>query len=238
MDKSKFIENFRNAFGDYELPIGIWYSDQPVADPLKTKGCFIKDLKPARKGETVSLNLEAIACPGGKTYTGLTEMPPFIPGFVSMKEHYKQSPDLVQQFVCELNIVQQFGRYINFASIGSLDSFEGLEGLVFFAAPDVLSGLISWVHFDVNRRDAVSVPFASGCSAIVAEMVAENRAGGYRTFLGMFDPSVRPQVEANILSLAIPMSRFRELYDTFNESCLQGTHAWSKVKQRIEEDGI
>ena len=67
MDKNVFISNFRKAFGDYELPVAFWYSEKPLVDSEKTRGCFIKDLKPARLGGSVSLNAEMISCGGGKT---------------------------------------------------------------------------------------------------------------------------------------------------------------------------
>lgn len=72
------------------------------------------------------------------------------------------------------------------------------------------------------------------CSSMVAQIIVENQNNGQRVFLGMFDPSVRPQVEENILTLSIPMSRFKKMYYTFTDSCLSGTRAWLKVKERIE----
>jgi len=73
MNKNHFIENFRKAFGNYELPIAIWYSEKPVAIEDKTRGCFIKYLKPARDGNIVSLSLETISYPGAKTIVDLRE---------------------------------------------------------------------------------------------------------------------------------------------------------------------
>lgn len=35
MDKNEFIRNLRNAFGNYELPIAIWYSEKAVAEEEK-----------------------------------------------------------------------------------------------------------------------------------------------------------------------------------------------------------
>lgn len=237
MDKNQFIQNFRNAFGDYELPVAVWYSDSPAAEVIKTRGCFIKDLKPARDGQIVSLSVDAISCPGGKVYTGFSKVPPFLPGFVSEKERYKDTPEMVSDFIVDLNMPSKEGKYINFTSLDNIETFDNLEGIVFFATPDVMTGLVSWTLMDTNKPDAVTVPFASGCSAIVAQIVTENRDKGHRTFLGLFDPSVRPQVESNILSLSIPMSRFKEMYYTFEKSCLKGTHAWNKVKERITADG-
>lgn len=236
MDKKKFIEHFKNAFGNVELPIVFWYSDKPAAEPQKTGGCFIKYLKPAREGGIVSLDAETISCPGGKTYTGFIDVPSFIADFVSGKERYKERPEQVTGFINELNIPKASGPYINFASIGQVDDFQKTEGIVFFATPDVLSGLVSWTFFDTNDPDAVSVPFGSGCSSLITQTITENRKNGKRSFLGFFDPSVRPAVESNILCLTIPMSRFKEMYHTINESCLGGTHGWKKVKERINNE--
>lgn len=236
MDKNKFIKNFRNAFGSYELPIVFWYSEQPKVDIDKTRGCFIKDLKVAREGGTISLNLETISCGGGKTYTGFIDPPPHIPHFVSAKEHYKESPELVAEFIENLKMPSKKDLFINFSSLKNMECFDKIEGLLFFASPDVLTGLVSWALFDTNAADAVSVPFGSGCSSLVSQTLVENRKNGQRVFLGLFDPSVRPSVEAHILSLAIPLSRFKKMYHTFEKSCLVDSHAWKKVRDRIIED--
>ena len=234
MDKEYFIENYRIAFGNYELPLGFWYSDQPIRNSDKTKGCFIKDLKPAREGNLISFSLDTISCAGGKVYTGFMDLPAYIPEFVSTKERYKETPEMVTKFVKDLKIPDKSGKYLNFVSIDKVENFDSLEGLIFFATPDVLSGLVSWTLFDTNSPDAVSVPFGSGCSSIISQTIVENQNNGQRTFLGMFDPSVRPHLESNILSMAIPMSRFKTMYHTLSLSCLKGTHGWSKVKDRIE----
>jgi len=234
MNKEIFIENYRTAFGDYELPVAFWYSDEPDGVNEKTKGCFIKDLKPAREGQLMTFSLDTISCAGGKVYTGFTDLPAFIPEFVSTKERYKETPEMVTEFVKDLKMPDKSVKYLNFVSIDQVDNFDQLEGIIFFATPDVLAGLVSWTLFDTNSPDAVSVPFGSGCSSMISQTVVENQNNGHRTFLGMFDPSVRPHLEPNILSFAIPMSRFKTMYHTISQSCLKGTHGWLKVKNRIE----
>ena len=126
-------------------------------------------------------------------------------------------------------------RCLHFARVDRLTSFEKVEGLLFLATPDILSGLITWTFFDNNNPDAVSTPFGSGCSSTITLTVNENRQGGHRTFLGFFDPSVRPYVESNLLSLTIPMSRFKTMYQAMRNSSLYDTHAWAKIKTRINE---
>ena len=93
MDIDTFINNYREAFGQQtELPIAFWYSDRPEAPTEKVSGCFFKSMAQVRSGKTISLNAETIGCGGGKFYTGFTDMPEHVPGFVSLKEKYKKKP--------------------------------------------------------------------------------------------------------------------------------------------------
>ncbi len=233
MNVEKFIDDFRLAFGNVELPVAFWYSDEPRAPLEKTAGCYVKYIKPAREGGVVSFSEENIKCPGGKFLAGFAKAPDHLPNFISTKEKYKETPALVEEFIEIHEKLTAPAKYLNFASLDKVDSFVFLEGIIFFAKPDVLSGLVSWIMCDTNVPDAVCVPFNAGCGSMVGEVTRENQKGGHRTFLGLFDPSVRMKVEAEVLSLAVPMSRFKELFSTFNQSCLQGTHTWLEIKDRI-----
>lgn len=239
MDVKVFIDTYKKAFSnEAELPIVFWYSDILTDTPQKINGCLFKCMDQVRAGSVVALSAETIGCGGGKFYTGFTDMPPHVPTFVSLKEKYKKTPEMVIDFISELGVPRATKNYINFARIDKVDSFRNIEGLLFLATPDMLSGLTSWTYFDSNAQDAVVAPFASGCGAVVTQAVIENQKGGHRTFIGFFDPSVRPYFEANILSFMIPMSRFRQMYHTMTESCLFDTPAWAKIRERINQTVI
>ena len=78
--------------------------------------------------------------------------------------------------------------------------------------------------------------YEGGCgfeASIFSEATLENSKNGKRTFIGLFDPSVRRYIHENILSFTIPMSRFREMYYTIQDSCLSNTPAWGKIRERI-----
>lgn len=236
MEIQTFINNYREAFGEKaELPIVFWYSDDNIGNTEKIGGCFFKGLKEVREGKVISLNEEVIGCGGGKFYSGFTDMPEHVPVFVSQKEKYKKTPEMVCEFIEELGVPQAPQKYLHFARIDRVESFDGLEGVLFLATPDILSGLTTWTWFDNNAADAVTTAFGSGCCAVVTQTVIENRKNGRRTFLGFFDPSVRPWFEADKLSFTIPMSRFKEMYDTMRLSCLFDTHAWGKIRARIND---
>lgn len=234
MKPEEFIVNFREAFGDIaELPIVFWYSDVPVKQHEKIAGCFFKEMEQVRGGNTLSLSADILGCGGGKFYTGFSPMPEHVPKFVSLKERYKQTPEMALDYILNLDVPRSEKTYLNFVRIDSIETFDGIEGVLFFAPPDILSGLAAWAFFDNNDPDAVQASFGSGCSEIVTRAVLENRRGGNRTFLGLLDPSARRYFEPDILSYVIPISRFRTMLRTMRQSCLFDTHAWNKIKERI-----
>ena len=236
MDTRNFISIYQEAFGyNTQLPLLFGYSDQPVAATEKIGGCFFKGLQAAREGTPVSLSAEVIGCGGGKLYTGFSAMPERVPGFVSLKEKYKKTPEMVVDYIRGLGMHRAEKPYLNFVRIDQAASFDDTEGVLFFATPDVLSGLCGWAFFDSNEPDAVVSLFGSGCSTVVSMTVVENERQGHRCFIGLFDPSVRPWVGKDELGFTIPFSRFLPMIDTMRDCFLFGTHAWQKVKRRIEE---
>ena len=234
MELKEFIQSYREAFGaNAQLPLLFGYSDTPVAQTEKIGGCFFKGLQAAREGAPVSLNEEVIGCGGGKLYTGFSDMPPHVPNYVSVTEKYKQTPEMVADYVRRLEMPRATKRYLNFVRIDQAESFTGFEGVMFYATPDMLAGLCGWAFYDTNEPDAVMAQFGSGCSTVVSMAVVENARGGYRCFLGLLDPSVRPWVGPNELSFTVPMSRFTAMLDTMRLCFLFGSHAWEKVKTRL-----
>ncbi len=74
------------------------------APAAKAGGVFFKALAEARDGRPVGLNASNIGCGGGKFYTGFSPMPEFVPQFVSLKERYKQTPEMVLDFIAALDL--------------------------------------------------------------------------------------------------------------------------------------
>ncbi|MBR6988575.1 MAG: DUF169 domain-containing protein [Bacteroidaceae bacterium] len=236
MDIKSFIQNYREAFGSKApLPLLFGYSDQPVAETGKIGGCFFKGLLQAREGQPVSLSAEVIGCGGGKLYTGFSDMPERVPGFVSLKEKYKKTPQMVVDYINSLGMERAKKPYLNFIRVDQAQSFQGTEGVLFYATPDMLSGLCGWAFFDSNEPDAVVSEFGSGCSTVVSMTVVENARQGHRCFIGLMDPSVRPWVGKNELGFTIPFSRFTRMMETMKDCFLFDSHAWNKVKARLEE---
>ncbi len=233
MNIQEFIEKYREAFGEnVPLPIAFGYSDKAVKENCTVPMCMMGAISKVRNGEPLTLCADNVKCRGGRVFTAFDEMCPQVSTFVADIEHYKATPQMVQDYVDSLDIHLLEKPYLNFIRMDQLDTLDGMEGILCWATPDVLSGLVSWAFYDNNREDAVSTVFGSGCSSIISLGVRENRQKGQRCFIGMFDPSARLLVPANELSFVIPVHRFHQMLDTLLDSAIF-QHAFTVVRKRI-----
>jgi hypothetical protein len=108
------------------------------------------------------------------------------------------------------------------------------EVVVFFASPDILSGLFTLTNYALEHTDAVYTPFGSGCGTILTHPLKEAEKEKPRAVLGMFDVSARPMVEKDVLTLSMPYSIFLRLLENVSGSFLE-TESWKKVLQRIQK---
>ncbi len=237
MNVQEFIDVYRKTFGKSPyLPMVYFYSEQPIGLTEKMEGCFFKWFDRILQGTPVSLTGESIGCGGGKFYTGFTEMPERVPRFVSLQERYKKSPEMVTDAIQKMSIQRAGATYLNIARVDQVTTFDHIEGMIFLATPDVLSGLCGWAFYDSTTEDAVTTIFGSGCSTMFANVTTENRRNGHRCFLGLFDPSVRPHVDAQCLGFGIPKSRLVNMMGTMEECFLGNSSAWNKVRERINDN--
>ena len=207
-------------------------SNTAVTDVKKIPRCMIGAIRKVCDGGALTLSADNVLCGGGRLYTAFAPMPDRVPAFVSREEHYKQTPDQVKDYIDRLDIYITAKPYLNFVRMDGLATLDDVEGIIFFATPDILSGLCSWAFYDNDADDAVSTKFASGCCSIVTFAAKENRDGGRRCFLGMLDPSARPLVPRNELTFTVPLCRFREMMGTMEQSALF-QKAYSVVRKRI-----
>ena len=233
MTIQEFIIKYKEAFSkNVPLPIAFGYSDKAVTEVKKIPRCMIGAIRKVCEGETLTLSADNVLCGGGSLYTAFAPMPDRVPVFVSEVEHYKQNKEQVKTYIDRLDICLSNKPYLNFMRMDSVENLDETEGIIFFATPDVLSGLCSWAFYDNNDNDAVCTQFASGCCSIVTFATQENKKNGRRCFIGMLDPSARPLIPKNELTFTIPTCRFKEMMDTMEQSALF-QKAYSIVRKRI-----
>lgn len=228
-----FLQRYKEAFGNAApLPVAFGYSHTPATEEREIPRCMIGAVRKVCDGEPLTLTAGNVSCGGGSLYTAFAPMQERIPGFVSEMEHYKQTPGQVREYIRNLDIRPAEKPCLNFVRMDRLSTLDDVEGILFFATPDMLSGLCSWAFYDNDADDAVCTRFASGCCSIVTFAVQENRKNGRSCFIGMLDPSARPLVPAHELTFVIPVHRFREMVQTMEHSALF-RKAYSIVKKRI-----
>jgi hypothetical protein len=127
-------------------------------------------------------------------------------------------------------------RHIVFKRWDMLEERDEPDVVIFFAQPDILSGLFTLANFDEADLNGVVAPFAAGCGSIVQYPFLEKESDRPRGVLGMFDVSARPWVQKEILTFSVSINKFVRMVENMNESFLV-TPSWGKVRGRINRKG-
>jgi len=242
--KESFIELWGKYFGNAELPIVFFYtegdSDAEWAQKPSDRSCIICELARVRNGKSLVYDAGRIKCGGAKRYLGYTgKMRSGFEYFLSCGndsiegERYLRSPRQVNEFMKNQVQLHAEGRNIVFKRLDKLTEKDEPDVVIFFATPDVLSGLFTLTNFDQTEPNGTFTPFGSGCSSIVYYPYVECRSERQRAVIGMFDPSARPCVPENVLTFAVPMKRFEKMISYMEESFLT-TGTWNIVRKRIK----
>lgn len=243
--KEDFQEKWKKYFNEADLPITFYYTDQvkgaePVKPPTGHR-CIMADFVKIRKGTSLYFEAGSIGCYGGKRYLGFggEVMPDFeyflsfgIPGKLE-GERYKKTPELVKEMMKKAPNMKAPARFIVFKRWDMLAEYDEPQVVIFFACPDVLSGLFTLANFDRVGPNAVFTPFAAGCGSIVQYPYLQKDSDTPRAILGMFDVSARPFVPENLLTFAVPMNKFVPMVENMDESFLI-TPSWAKVNNRMK----
>lgn len=246
--RDQFIEQWQKYFGNVELPIVFFYSNnlhecEAVVKPEKWT-CFVAQLAKVRAGRSLSFDSDAVSCTGGRRYIGFSDkLRPNFNYFLSCGndeiegEKYLQSPELVDNFLKIAPWKVAPASRINFKRWDMLTEADNPEVVIFYASPDVLSGLFTLSGYDREDMMGSITPFGSGCSTIIQYPLAEVDNQKPRAVIGMFDVSARPYISSDKVTFAIPFARFCDLVSYFDESFLT-TAAWQKVRTRINKDNV
>jgi len=241
--KETFLELWKKYFGDAELPVTFYYSDSDGGAewPKKSEiaSCIICELAKIRNGRSLVYDAEWIRCGGARRYLGYTDtIRTGFEYFLSCGnekiegERYLRSPELVKEFMKTQKKLPGSGRNIVFKRWDNLTEKDEPDVVIFFAKPDVLSGLFTLANFDQTEPNGTITPFGSGCGSIVYYPYLESKSERQRAVIGMFDPSARPCVPRDVLTFAVPMKRFEKMTGYMEESFLI-TETWATIRKRI-----
>jgi uncharacterized protein (DUF169 family) len=243
--KDNFIKLWQKYFNNAGLPITFYYTDKEGQAELIKPGsgarCIMGHLAEVRKGNSISFAADSVGCFGGRKYLGFSDRlaPDFeyflscgIPGKVE-GERYKKSPEMVAELLQRWPQFKAPARFIVFKRWDKLETADNPDVIIFFAQPDVLSGLYTLASYDESDPNAVMAPMGSGCSSIVQNPYLEKDSDHPHAIIGMFDPSARPFVSPDELSISVPVGKFTRMVRNMDESFLI-TRTWKTMQKRIK----
>ena len=241
--RDKFINLWAKYFNHAELPVTFQYSAEnhgiPVSETPDGHRCVISQLLKVRRGESICMQANSVTCVGGKRYLLYNDsMPPRFECYIShypdgKGERYKAKPDQVNTFWDNLPKLPTKGDHLIFKRWDYLEEIDQPDAVIFFATPDVLSGLFTLTCFDSTAEDAVIAPFGAGCTNIVYFPYREQINGTGRAVMGLFDPSARKCAKSDLVTFSVPITKFMAMIDQMEESFLI-TDTWTIIQRRIE----
>ncbi|MGD0756309.1 MAG: DUF169 domain-containing protein [Bacteroidales bacterium] len=243
--KDHFIQQWKKYFNNADLPVIFYYTDNPGdATVVSSKGkwnCLICELQKVRAGQSLAFSSESLKCGGAKRYLGFADrMRPNFEYFLSCGienemegERYIRTPQLVKELMKNQKKLAIIGKYIVFKRWDNLVENDNPDVAIFFATPDVLSGLFTLANFDQSEPNSTITPFGAGCGSIVYYPFIEKDSQRPRAVIGMFDVSARPCVQEGVLTFSVPMAKFMKMISYMDESFLI-TDSWKKIQKRIK----
>jgi uncharacterized protein (DUF169 family) len=242
--RDRFITLWQTFCPGAELPITfeIGKGDGTTEKAKTPEGwrCIICDLARVRKGTSLVFDRASVTCSGGLFYMGYeTQRSENFRYFLSSGkpgvvegERYKRTPEIIDEINARHVVLPAEDRKYTFRRWDRLTAADNPDVVIFFARPEVLSALFTLANFDQSDPNGVICPFGSGCSSIIHYPRLEQASDHPRAVFGMFDPSARPCVPVDILTIAIPMKKFEKMIAYMDESFLI-TKTWDQVKIKI-----
>ncbi len=203
--------------------------------------CIMGHLWRARRlGQAAYFDREHFGCLGGAFYLGfLKPQLDFIAHYVSTGlpgvvegERYLASPEDCRRFFAAIDPRPAPARFCIIQPLSLFGPTQEPEVVVFFARPEIITGLHMLTTFVTGDFESVAAPFGADCSQVVTWPLKYLSQGQPKAVLGGFDPSARKFHRPDELSFAVPWELFRLLASRWPESFLTG-ETWAGVRKKI-----
>lgn len=193
-----------------------------------------------KKGSAAYFDRERFGCLGGAFFLGFlkpqldtiafyvsTGIPNVMEG-----ERYLDSPEAVRHFWSTIDPRPAPARFCVFKPLSQFTREEEPEVVIFYARPEVISGLNTLAAFVTNDFEAVSSPFGADCSYILTWPLTYLAQGKLKAVLGGWDPSARKFLKPDEVTFAVPWEMFQRMVTRWRESFLT-TATWTLVRKKI-----
>lgn len=209
----------------------------------KTFSCVMGNVWLARKKRAASfISSEEYGCPGGVYYCSM--MKPHlrvIEHYVSTGyegtpmhgERYMPNPDAMREFMLKVNPREATGKYCIFKPLSHFTDDEKPEFVIFFARPEVLSGLFTQAVFTTGDIDCVVSPFGAGCTNMLGWPLYYKGQGLEKAVIGGFDPSARKFMKTDELTFTVSLELYEKMLAALPESMFTHETDWTSVRKKV-----
>jgi uncharacterized protein (DUF169 family) len=148
-------------------------------------------------------------------------------------ERYLPSPKAMRKFLDKVNPREAPAKYCLFKPLSLFSGSEVPEFVIFFARPEVISGLFTHTAFTTGEVDSVASPFGAGCTNIIAWPQYYKDQGIEKAVIGGFDPSARKYMKTDELTFTVSWPLYEKMLKALTESMFNVDGEWTKVRKKI-----
>ena len=212
------------------------------------RGCVADMLCAAAKGRTAVFDRKTSGCPGGGTglgfgncYVGVpidqllstggkAELPNGQTFDMGEGERFFESPEVASRWMNDLPYREVPTEFIVCKPLDQVAEGEEVSLVMMFVNPDQLSALVTLAGFRRGAVNATTSPWGAACQSILFSF-AEAESDNPRGVIGFFDISQRSKIAKELLSFTMPISMYREMEASFDNSFLN-MPLWQKLRER------
>jgi len=149
-------------------------------------------------------------------------------------ERYLPSPESMRSFLKQVDPRKAPAKYCIFKPLSLFSGDEEPEFVIFFARPEVLTGLFTHTTFTTGEVDCVASPFGAACTNILAWPLYFKEKGVEKAVLGGFDPSARKFLKYDELTFTVPLSLYKKMLKALPESMFNQNGDWAVVRKKVD----
>lgn len=214
-----------------------------MQEVVKKFSCVMGNVWLARKKHSAAfISTEEYGCLGGVYYCSM--MKPwlrFIEQYVTTGlsgtpihgERYLPSPEAMQKFLAEVNPREAPAKYCIFKPLSAFTGDQEPEFIIFFARPEVITGLFTHTAFTTGDVHSVESPFGAGCTNMIAWPLYYKEKGEEKAVIGGFDPSARKFMKTDEMTFTVPWSLYKKMLAALPESMFNVDGSWKEVRKKV-----
>lgn len=214
-----------------------------MGEVFKTFSCVMGNIWLARKKRGAAfISTEEYGCLGGVYYCSMLKPHlHFIEHYVTTGydgtpvhgERYLPSPESMNDFLVGIDPRKAPAKYCIFKPLSQFINGEEPEFVIFFARPEVLTGLFIQATFTSGDANIVVSPFGSGCGNIIAWPLYYKERGEDKAVLGGMDPSARKFMKTDELTFTVSLSFYEKMLAALPESMFNVDGDWPGVRKKV-----